>query len=337
MSKENMKNILVTGGAGYIGSHIVKLLAEQGYNPVVLDSLVTGHISAVHKNITFIRGDIADSLLVENTVKNEKIDAVIHLAARSIVSESIQQPSLYFQENTIKSICFINSLVNSGVKKIIFSSTAAVYGIPQENPIKESTPCHPINPYGISKMLIEKYLSHTEKCSELKWIALRYFNATGAALDGSIGEDHTPETHLIPLILKTALKQHKQIEIFGTDYQTPDGTCIRDYVHVLDIANAHIAALNALEREDRHNIYNIGAGLGYSVKEIIDIAHKITGQPITSASSPRRNGDPDCLVPSVDLIQSDLRWEPQYSSIEQIIESAWKWHKNHPNRYTKGK
>lgn len=325
-----MKSILVAGGAGYIGSHTVRLLQEQGFKPVVLDNLVTGHRQSVPLDVPFIRGDIADSRLVRETVEHENVSAVIHFAARSQVGESIAKPGLYFEENSAKTSRFLNSLIEAGVKHIVLSSTAAVYGIPQAVPISESAPANPINPYGASKHMIEQSLPWLEQAYGLKWIALRYFNAAGAVLDGSLGEDHVPETHLIPLVLKTALGQRQAIHIYGSDYFTRDGTCIRDYVHVLDLAQVHISALEALEKGGESGVYNVGTGSGYSVREVIETARAVTRRRIPAIESPRRPGDPDQLVAGVDRIKTLLNWTPEYNSLEQIIESAWAWHHRHP-------
>ncbi|MDA8223431.1 UDP-glucose 4-epimerase GalE [Desulfosporosinus sp.] len=328
-----MESILVSGGAGYIGSHTVKTLLEQGYKPVVLDNLVTGHRQSVASNVPFFQGDIADSLLVRRIVEQEHVSAVIHFAARSLVGESAEKPDLYFEENTAKTNRFVSTLLESGVKRLIFSSTAATYGIPEEIPIPESAPTIPINPYGFSKLMIEQSFSWLEKAYGLEWIALRYFNAAGAALDGSLGEDHMPETHLIPLILKAALGQRPGINIFGTDYSTPDGTCIRDYIHVLDLAKAHILALEALGKGTQSGVYNVGTGSGFSVREVIETARRVTARTIPVVESPRRPGDPDRLVAKVDKINTLLGWSPQHSTLEQILESAWAWHLSHPNGY----
>lgn len=328
-----METILVSGGAGYIGSHTVRVLLEQGYKPVVLDSLVTGHRQSVAQEVPFYQGDIADPLLVREIVERENINAVIHFAARSLVGESIEKPDLYFEENTAKTNRFVKTLIESGVKRIVFSSTAATYGIPEEVPIPENALTLPINPYGLSKLMIEQSLAWLEKAYGLDWIALRYFNAAGAAIDGSLGEDHAPETHLIPLILKTTLGQREAIHIFGTDYVTPDGTCIRDYIHVLDLAMAHILALESLEKGIGSGVYNVGTGSGYSVKEVIETARQVTGQKIPALESSRRPGDPDQLVAKVDRIKTLFGWTPRYSSLGQIIESAWAWHKSHPYGY----
>lgn len=330
---EKMKNILVSGGAGYIGSHTVRLLLEEGYLPVVLDSLITGHLLAVPPEVPFFKGDIADTLLVRDIAKQMQIDAVIHFAARSLVNESIQKPDLYFEENTAKTNLFISTLLNSGVKRIIFSSTAATYGIPEQIPISEDTVPNPINPYGVSKNMIEQSLPWLEKAYGLEWISLRYFNAAGALLDGSLGEHHTPETHLIPLVLQTALGQQKTINIFGTDYSTPDGTCVRDYIHVMDLAKAHLLSLKAFEKGIQSSIFNVGTGFGYSVREVIDTARKITGREIPVIECPRRQGDPAQLVAAAQKIKTVLNWIPEYSTLDQIISSAWAWHNRHPHGF----
>lgn len=328
-----MESILVSGGAGYIGSHTVKTLLDRGYSPVVLDNLVTGHRQSVPSKVPFFQGDIADSQLVRKIVEKNHVSAVIHFAARSLVGESAEKPDLYFEENTAKTNRFVSSLLESGVKRLIFSSTAATYGIPEEVPIPENAPTKPINPYGFSKLMIEQSFSWLEKAYGLEWIALRYFNAAGAALDGTLGEDHIPETHLIPLILKAALGQRERINIFGTDYATPDGTCIRDYIHVLDLAEAHILALEALGKSIGSGIYNVGTGSGFSVREVIETARQVSGRTIPVVESPRRPGDPDRLIAKVGKIQALLGWSPSYSSLEKIMESAWAWHLSHPNGF----
>ncbi|MGE4273857.1 MAG: UDP-glucose 4-epimerase GalE [Desulfitobacterium sp.] len=330
-----MKKILVSGGAGYIGSHTVQALSKAGYEPVVLDSLITGHRKAVSEDIPFYQGDIADDGLVSNIIKKENVSATIHFAARSLVGESVQKPDLYFEENVAKTNRFMSTLLKSGVSKVVFSSTAATYGNPEVIPIAEESKTEPINPYGASKLMIEQSLYWLEQAYGLKWVALRYFNAAGAALDGSLGEDHTTETHLIPLILKTALGQREAISIFGTDYSTPDGTCIRDYIHVLDLAEAHIRALEALDQGVACGAYNVGTGAGYSVREVVNIAKRVAGIDIPVVEAPRRAGDPDILVAKVDKIQKMLGWRARYSDLETIISSAWQWHKTHPYGYGK--
>lgn len=328
-----MQTILVSGGAGYIGSHTVQALIDRGFKVVIVDSLVTGHMKAVPPQAIFYEGDISDSELTGRIVKNHQVDAVIHFAARSLVGESMVKPELYFYENTAKTNIFVSTLLYNGVNKIVFSSTAAAYGLPEEVPIPEQSRTEPINPYGASKLMIEQSFYWLEQAYGLKWIALRYFNAAGAAFDGSIGEDHATETHLIPLILKTALGQREAISVFGTDYSTPDGTCIRDYIHVMDLAEAHILALEALDKGIDNGAYNVGTGSGYSVREVIEMAKKVTGMDIPVIDAPRRVGDPDILVAKVEKIEKMLGWKAQYSDLETIISTAWKWHSNNPKGY----
>ncbi|MFY0544169.1 UDP-glucose 4-epimerase GalE [Brevibacillus sp. H7] len=331
-----MNTVLVTGGAGYIGSHTVKVLVEKGMDVVVLDSLVTGHRKAVPPHVTFYQGDIADTDLVTSIVNQHAVDAVIHFAARSLVGESVVKPDLYFYENTAKTIRLFSTLVEQGVKKVVISSTAAVYGIPQDIPILEGAPTSPINPYGLSKLMIEQAMYWLDHAYGLRWVALRYFNAAGASLDGSIGEDHAPETHLIPLVLQTALGQRPAVQIFGTDYGTPDGTCIRDYVHVLDLAEAHYLAVKALDAGLQSRSFNVGTGHGYSVREVIETARRVTEKQINTVETDRRAGDPAVLVARVDDIKQMLGWQPRYSDLETMIASAWKWHAKHPNGYIRG-
>lgn len=321
-----MKNILVTGGAGYIGSHTVQVLLARGYEVVVLDDVSTGHEAAVLTK-AFYRGDISDAELVGRIVRDHRIDAVIHFAAKSLVGESVQKPDLYFYENTAKTNQLVSALVAHGVDKFIFSSTAAVYGIPDDVPIPETAKKQPINPYGASKWMIEQSLHWLEQAYGLRWTALRYFNAAGASLDGSIGERHNPETHLIPLVLQAALGEREAAYVFGTDYATPDGTCIRDYIHVLDLAEAHVLALEALNRGAESRAYNVGTGRGYSVREIIEMAKRVTETDFPVIESPRRPGDPDVLVAQVEAIQSALGWQPRYSDLETMIRTAWIWHR----------
>ena len=327
---KDRQSILVSGGAGYIGSHTVQALIARGWPVVVLDSLVTGHRQAVAPGAVFYEGDISNQELVGRIVREHKIDAVIHFAARSLVGESMQRPDLYFIENTAKTNLFLSTLLQQGVEKVVFSSTAAVYGLPEQVPIPEQSRTQPINPYGASKLMIEQSLSWLGQAYGLRWIALRYFNAAGAALDGGIGEDHAPETHLIPLILQTALGRREAVSIFGTDYPTPDGTCIRDYIHVLDLAEAHILALEALDKGMESGAYNVGTGRGYSVKEVIETAKKVTGVDFLVQDAPRRSGDPDILVAKADRIKELLGWQAKYSGLETIIASAWAWHQSHP-------
>lgn len=328
-----MTSVLVTGGAGYIGSHTVRVLRERGYATTVLDNLSTGHRRAVPSDVPFYQGDIADEELLARIVQEQKVDAVIHFAARSLVPESVAKPDLYFQENTSKTIRMMSVLLAQGVQTIVFSSTAAVYGIPEELPVPESAPKQPISPYGLSKWMIEQAFAWMEQAYGLRWVALRYFNACGAALDGTIGEDHRPETHLIPIIMQAALGQREFVPVTGVDYPTPDGTCIRDYVHVLDLADAHVLALEALFDGLKSRAFNVGSGQGYSVRDILDKVRTVTEREIRSEDSPRRLGDPALLVAQADEIHRELGWTPRYTDLDTVIRTAWHWHVSHPNGY----
>lgn len=321
--------ILVTGGAGYIGSHTVVELVERGNEVIVLDNLVKGHRQAVIKG-KLIEGDILDFVKLDEVFSNNKIDAVMHFAADSLVGESVVNPKKYFNSNIIGSLNLLNIMLKYNIKYFIFSSTAAVYGEPISVPIEEEHPTQPTNPYGESKLALEKILRWYDQAYGLKYVSLRYFNAAGAHYSGEIGEDHRPETHLIPIVLQTALKQREYVEIFGDDYDTPDGTCIRDYIHVTDLAIAHILALEHLVKGGESKIYNLGHGKGLSVKEIIKVAEKVTGIKIPTKIGKRRPGDPAKLIASSKKIKKELNWVPQNEDINIIIESAWKWHKNHP-------
>jgi len=327
-------HILVTGGAGYIGSQIVRDLLENDFKVIVIDSLELGHEKALPLGkAEFINADFADRKKLKEIFSSFPVEAVVHLAAYSEVGESVASPEKYFKNNIENSKVLLEEMLDAGIKKIIFSSSAAVYGEPKRVPIKESDLTEPINPYGRSKVEFEKILARYGQTKGLKFVSLRYFNAAGAELDGSIGEDHKHETHLVPLVLKTALGQRKELEIFGNDYPTPDGTCIRDYVHVKDIASAHILALRELGKDGKSGIYNVGSGKGFSVKEIINEAEKITGRKINRIFKSRREGDPAILVTDNDKIRKELGWEPKYSDMETIIGSAWKWHSQHPEGY----
>ncbi len=324
-------SILVTGGAGYIGSHVVKELRHQGYQPIVYDNLQTGHRNAV-KGVPFIEGDLADQKKLRETFQSCSIDSVMHFAADSLVGESVKEPLKYFTNNIKNSILLIDIMYEFNINKIVFSSSAAVYGEPQEIPIREVHPCIPTNPYGETKWIFEKVLQAFSEAGKLNYISLRYFNAAGADPEGELGEDHSSETHLIPLVLN-ASATGDPVHIFGTDYNTPDGTCIRDYIHVADLAHAHILALKKLEQGYKAGTYNLGNGNGYSVREVIEAAKKVTGKMIVTTESPRRPGDPARLVASSEKIMNELGWNPRYPDLETIIETAWKWHQNHPNGY----
>jgi UDP-glucose 4-epimerase len=326
-----MSNILVTGGAGYIGSHVAKELLRQGYQPIVYDNLQTGHRKAL-KDALLIEGDLSNQDKLKEIFRLNSIQAVMHFAADCLVGESVENPLKYFNNNVKNSLQLIEILNESNVKKIVFSSSAAVYGEPEKIPIPEEHPCHPTNPYGETKWIFERVLNYFGETGKLNYICLRYFNAAGADPEGEMGEDHSPETHLIPLVLKAALKGNS-ISIYGTDYDTADGTCIRDYIHVTDLAQAHILALQRLEEEQNSGIYNLGNGNGYSVRQVIETARKVTGKRISSIDSPRRQGDPARLVAGSEKIRKELGWAPKYPELETIIETAWNWHRKHPNGY----
>ncbi|KIQ93746.1 UDP-glucose 4-epimerase [Anoxybacillus thermarum] len=317
--------ILVVGGAGYIGSHVVKELVET--KPViVLDNLSTGHRHLVDKRAVFVHGDLGDRAALMRIFEKYPIDAVMHFAANSLVGESVVEPMKYYKNNVAATLTLLETMMEYGVKRFIFSSTAAVYGIPNVDLITEQCPTNPINPYGRSKLMIEHMLSDFASAYDLRYVVLRYFNAAGAHTSGDIGEDHHPETHLIPLILQHLLGLRDKISVFGTDYDTPDGTCIRDYIHVTDLAEAHILALHALLSDEKKTaVYNLGNGLGYSVKEVIDMCERVTGKKATIEYTERRPGDPARLVASSEKIARELGWQAT-RSLEDIIKTAWNWH-----------
>ncbi|MCX7950789.1 MAG: UDP-glucose 4-epimerase GalE [Clostridiales bacterium] len=325
-------NILVTGGAGYIGSHTVKMLNKMGKNVVVYDNLVKGHKEAV-KSPHFVEGDIFDSEKLEWTIKNYNIDSVVHFAAYSLVGESMEKPQMYYYNNVQGTLNLLDVMLKNDVKKLVFSSTAAVYGEPEMIPITEDISKNPTNVYGKTKLIMENAMEDYSRSYGLKYVALRYFNACGADDEGDIGEDHSPESHLIPLVLQTCLGKRDSIKIFGDDYNTKDGTCIRDYIHVNDLAEAHILALEALYNGKDSTVYNLGNGNGFTVKEIIEAAEEVTGINIKKEVVERRAGDPAVLIASSDKIRRELNWNPKYTDIKKIIETAWRWHKNHPNGY----
>ena len=325
--------ILVLGGAGYIGSHTVYALIEKGVDVVVIDNLETGHIEAVHEKARFYKGDIRDRAFVDSVLDKEKIDAVIHFAANSLVGESMVNPLKYYDNNVNGTKVLLQSMVAHGLDKIVFSSTAATYGEPEKVPILETDRTEPTNTYGETKLAMEKMFKWTDRAHGLKYVSLRYFNACGAHRSGKIGEAHSPETHLIPLILQVPLGQREYISIFGDDYDTSDGTCIRDYIHVTDLAQAHILAVDYLMKGNESNIFNLGNGVGFTVKEVIDTARKVTGHEIPARIAERRAGDPARLIASSDKARQVLLWKPEHADLEEIISTAWNWHKNHPNGY----
>ena len=325
--------ILVCGGAGYIGSHTVYRLIETGEKVVIIDNLQTGHRKAINPAAKFYKGDIRNADTLIKIFTENQIETVIHFAANSLVGESVQNPLKYFNNNVYGMQILLESMVKSGVDKIVFSSTAATYGEPEKIPIEESDKTLPTNPYGESKLIMEKMMHWVSRANNIKFVSLRYFNAAGAIEDGSIGEDHSPETHLIPLILQVPLGKRDHITIFGEDYPTPDGTCLRDYIHVLDLADAHILAVNHVRNGGESNIFNLGNGQGFSVKEMIVAAEKVTGQSIKTEIGSRRAGDPAQLIASSDKASKLLNWIPRFTDVEKIIETAWTWHKKHPNGY----
>ena len=325
--------LLVLGGAGYIGSHTALELLESGHEVVIADNLATGHIEAVPKNAIFYQGDIRDKAFLEKLLKNEKVDAVIHFAAFSLVGESVVKPLKYYDNNLYGTKVLLDAMVETGVDKIVFSSTAATYGEPENIPILESDRTRPTNPYGETKLAMEKMIFWAAKAYGLHYVSLRYFNACGAHESGTIGEAHNPESHLIPLVLQVPNGKREFVSIYGTDYDTPDGTCMRDYIHVTDLAKAHILAVEYLMNGGKSDIFNLGNGIGYSVKEVIETARKVTGHPIPAKEEARRSGDPARLVASGQKAKDILGWEPEIKNLSDIISSAWNWHSNHPNGY----
>lgn len=324
--------ILVCGGAGYIGSHMVAYLLEKGKDVVVLDNLQKGHKEAVLCG-KFYKGDLRDRAVLDKVFTENNIEAVIDFAADSLVGESVSEPIKYFENNVGGTLSLLGAMKDYGVKNIVFSSTAATYGEPENIPILENDKTFPTNPYGESKLAVEKILKWCDNAYGIKYTALRYFNAAGAHVSGKIGEHHNPETHLIPIILQVALGQRDKIMIFGDDYKTEDGTCIRDYIHVYDLASAHLLALERLMSGGESAVYNLGNGKGFSVKEVVEVARKVTGKEIKAEVAPRRAGDPAVLVASSEKAKKELNWRPEFDSLKTIIETAWNWHKNHPNGY----
>lgn len=325
-------SILITGGAGYIGSHTAIELLRAGGDVVILDNLQKGHRAAV-KGGRFYQGDLRDDAFLDSVFRENEIEEVVHFAADSLVGESVTDPLKYYNNNVVSTLRLLGKMKEYGVKRLVFSSTAATYGEPENIPIIESDRTLPTNPYGETKLTVEKLLKWANNAYGIKYVSLRYFNAAGAHAGGEIGEDHKPESHLIPIVLQAALGKRDSIKVFGDDYDTPDGSCIRDYIHVTDLAEAHILALKSLRAGGESRIYNLGNGKGFSVKEVIQIAREVTGVNIKAETAPRRAGDPAVLVASSEKIRNDLKWEPKYNELAMIIGTAWRWHKTHPDGY----
>ncbi len=324
-------NVLVTGGAGYVGSHAAKLLASEGHEVWVYDNLVFGHRAAAAPG-RLIEGDLLDREQLDAVLRDKRIDAVMHFAAFAYVGESVTEPAKYYRNNILGTLSLMEAMRGAGVSRIVFSSTCATYGEPRQIPIREDQPQQPINPYGFTKLVIERALADYAHAYGWSYAALRYFNAAGASADGDLGEDHDPETHLIPLVLQVALGQRDHVTIFGDKHQTPDGTCIRDYIHVDDLATAHLAALDRLERGVELKL-NLGTGQGSSVAEVVEACRKVTGHPIPAQVAGPRAGDPPALVADASQARQELGWKPRYTSIKPIIETAWQWHRAHPQGY----
>jgi UDP-glucose 4-epimerase len=329
--QENLMRILVTGGAGYVGSHCVRELTKAGHDVWVYDNLSRGHAQAVPPG-RLVQGDLAEQAKLTGVLRERQIEAVMHFAAFALVGESVAEPHLYYGNNVVGSFHLLEAMRSAGVKRLVFSSTTATYGTPEKMPIAETTPQQPINPYGFSKLVVERILDDYAHAYGLAFAALRYFNAAGAAPEGDLGEDHDPESHLIPIILQVALGQRDKITIFGDDFPTPDGTCIRDYVHIVDLAAAHLAALERLESGKGIKL-NLGTGRGHSVRQVIDACRKITGHTIPEVTGPRRAGDPPELVADARLAKEVLGWSPRFATIESIVETAWNWHRTHPKGF----
>ena len=325
--------ILVCGGAGYIGSHMVHELIRRGEETAIIDNLQSGHRGAVHPRALFFQGDIRDRAALDDIFSRCRIEAVIHFAANSLVGESVEKPLKYFNNNVHGMQVLLEAMVDHGVDKIVFSSTAAAYGEPVRIPISEDDPTSPTNPYGESKLIMEKMMKWVGRANGVRYVSLRYFNVAGALEDGSLGEDHRPETHLIPLILQVPLGRRDHISVFGDDYDTPDGTCIRDYIQVMDLAEAHLRALDYLRGGGASDIFNLGGARGFSVKEMISAAEKVVGRPIKMVLEARRAGDPARLVAASAKAEKILGWRPRYASVEDIIRTAWTWHQSHPDGF----
>ncbi len=326
-------NVLVVGGAGYIGSHCVRQLIASGHRPVVLDNLVFGHPGAIPEGIPFFQADLGDEEAVGTILRDEKIDLVMHFAAFAYVGESVTNPLKYYFNNLVGTLQLLQTMINNKVLRFVFSSTCATFGVPESLPITENLPQNPINPYGQTKLDVEHALKNIAPAEGLSFAAFRYFNAAGAAEDGSIGEDHDPETHLIPLAIDAAKGKRPALMIFGTDYPTPDGTCLRDYVHVDDLARAHIAVFDHLDTPGTQLFYNLGTGQPNSVREIIDAVEKVSGKTVPVQEGERRAGDPPSLYADSSKARSELGWQVKFDSIDSIVETAWLWHSTHPDGY----
>jgi UDP-glucose-4-epimerase GalE len=326
--------ILVTGGAGYVGSHAAKLLAERGHEPWILDNLAEGHRPAVQR-LPFVQADLLDREKIAAAITSNGIEAVMHFAALAYVGVSVTEPAVYYGNNVVGSLSLLDAMRDAGIRQIVFSSSCATYGAPERVPITEDHPQNPISPYGYTKLVVEKVLADYAHAYGFSYAALRYFNASGAAADGTLGEDHDPETHLIPLVLQVALGQRESVDIFGTDYPTPDGSCIRDYIHVDDLAEAHLLAMEKLAagKPGMALKLNLGTGHGASVKEVIEHCRSVTGRPIKAREVGRREGDPPQLVADASAALRELGWQARYTKIRDVIASAWAWHQAHPNGY----
>jgi len=321
--------VLVTGGAGYVGSHALQVLRQNGLRCVVLDNLSRGHRELLSAGTPLVEGDIGDDALVRRVIAEHGVTAVMHFAAYAYVGESVAHPARYYANNVAATTALLTSMVESGVKQIVFSSTCATYGMPESVPITEAHPQRPVNPYGASKLMVERILQDFDRAYGLKSVALRYFNAAGADPEGRIGEWHEPETHIIPLALEVAAGARDHVEVFGTDYPTPDGTCIRDYIHVTDLAQAHVLGLRHLQSGGASEAFNLGNGNGFSVRQVLDTVEKVTGRKARAKAGPRREGDPHSLVGSAAKARRVLGWKPQWDTLDAIIETAWKWHTRH--------
>jgi UDP-glucose-4-epimerase GalE len=327
----NREAILVTGGAGYIGSHTAKVLSRAGHHVVVFDNLTAGHRGAVRYG-ELVEGDITDVAAVRAAIRRRGCSAVMHFAAHLDVGESVRDPARYYRNNVVGALSVLEAMIAESVQYFVFSSTCATYGEPVETPITESHPQRPINAYGESKLAVERALPHFERAYGLKWVALRYFNAAGADPDAELGEDHSPEIHLIPRAIRAAVGA-AQLQVFGDDYPTPDGTCLRDYIHVTDLAHAHVQALDALVATGKSSAYNLGTGRPHSVREVIDTVSRITGRSVPWTLAPRRDGDPAVLFAAPQKAEAELHWKPQFADLADIVRTAWEWHRNHPHGY----